>query len=91
MIDVPRRQAARLAAGPGMSPALAEALAELPELVRAHLLLSGCAVGIGVALGLPLAIVAARSRALRTPLLGLAGLVQTIPAWPCSRSSIRRC
>ncbi|HEV7658400.1 MAG TPA: ABC transporter permease/substrate-binding protein [Allosphingosinicella sp.] len=63
-----------------MSPALAEALAELPELVRSHLLLSGCAVGIGVALGLPLAILAARSRALRTPLLGLAGLVQTIPA-----------
>jgi osmoprotectant transport system permease protein len=63
-----------------VSPALAEALAELPELVRSHLLLSGCAVGIGVALGLPLAILAARSRALRTPLLGLAGLVQTIPA-----------
>ena len=63
-----------------MSPALAEALAELPELVRSHLLLSGCAVGIGVALGLPLAILSARSRALRTPLLGLAGLVQTIPA-----------
>lgn len=63
-----------------MSPALAEALAELPELVRSHLLLSGCAVGIGVAVGLPLAILSARSRALRTPLLGLAGLVQTIPA-----------
>jgi osmoprotectant transport system permease protein len=63
-----------------MSPALAEALAELPELVRSHLLLSGCAVGIGVALGLPLAILSARSRALRTPLLGLAGLIQTIPA-----------
>jgi osmoprotectant transport system permease protein len=63
-----------------VSPALAEALAELPELIRSHLLLSGCAVGIGVALGLPLAILSARSRALRTPLLGLAGLVQTIPA-----------
>jgi len=63
-----------------MSPAFAEALAELPELARSHLLLSGCAVAIGVALGLPLAILSARSRALRTPLLGLAGLVQTIPA-----------
>lgn len=63
-----------------MSPALAEALVELPELIRAHLLLSGCAVGIGVLIGLPLAILASRSRALRTPLLGLAGLVQTIPA-----------
>ena len=63
-----------------MSPAFAEALADLPELVRAHLLLSGAAVAIGVALGLPLAIWAAGSRAVRTPVLGLAGLVQTIPA-----------
>jgi osmoprotectant transport system permease protein len=63
-----------------MTPAFSEALAELPELVRAHLWLSGCAVAIGVALGLPLAILAARNRAVRTPLLALAGLVQTIPA-----------
>ena len=74
-----------------MSPAFSEALAELPELVRSPLLLSGCAVGIGVALGLPLAILAARSRALGTPLLGLAGLVQTFRRWRCSRSSNRRC
>ncbi|HTU10893.1 MAG TPA: ABC transporter permease/substrate-binding protein [Allosphingosinicella sp.] len=63
-----------------MSPALAEALAELPALIRAHLLLSGAAVAIGVAVGLPLAIVATRRRAVRTPLLAFAGLVQTIPA-----------
>ncbi len=61
-----------------MSPALAEA--ELPELVRAHLLLSGSAVAIGVLAGLPLAIVGSRRRAVRTPLLAFAGLVQTIPA-----------
>ena len=63
-----------------MSPALHEALAELPALVRAHLVLSGCAVGLAVLIGLPLALLAARSRALRVPLLGAVGLVQTIPA-----------
>jgi osmoprotectant transport system permease protein len=63
-----------------MSPAFSEALAELPELVRAHLLVSGCAVAIGVALGLPLAIWASANRFVRTPVLGLAGLIQTVPA-----------
>ena len=63
-----------------MSPALAEAVAELPALVRAHLLLSGSAVGIGVLIGLPLAILSARHPRVRTPVLGFAGLVQTVPA-----------
>ncbi|MGZ8281593.1 MAG: ABC transporter permease/substrate-binding protein [Allosphingosinicella sp.] len=63
-----------------MSPALAEALAELPGLVRAHLLVSGCALLIGVAAGLPLAIWAARDARARTPLLAVAGLIQTVPA-----------
>lgn len=63
-----------------MSPALAEALASLPDLARAHLLVSGSAVGIAAALGLPLAVWAAGDRRVRTPLLGFAGLVQTVPA-----------
>lgn len=63
-----------------MSPALADALAALPALMQAHLLLSGAAVLIGVAFGLPLAILSARHARVRTPVLGLAGLVQTIPA-----------
>jgi len=63
-----------------MSPAFAEALAELPALVRAHLLLSGSAVAIGVTVGLPLAIIGARNHYVRTPLLAFAGLIQTIPA-----------
>src|SRR6185295_19315861 len=67
-------------AGVAMSPALAEALAELPVLIRAHLLLSGSAVAIGVLVGLPLAIAGARRAAVRTPLLAFAGLIQTIPA-----------
>ena len=63
-----------------MSAPFAEAVAELPALVRAHLLLSGSAVGIGILVGLPLAILSARSRRVRGPVLALAGLVQTIPA-----------
>lgn len=63
-----------------MNPAVAEAAALLPGLVRAHLLLSAAAVAIGVLTGLPLALWAARDRRVRGPLLGLAGLVQTIPA-----------
>ncbi|WP_129792815.1 ABC transporter permease/substrate-binding protein [Sphingosinicella sp. CPCC 101087] len=63
-----------------MSPSLAEAVAELPVLLRDHLLVSGCAIMIGVALGLPLAVWAARDDRARRPLLALAGLVQTVPA-----------
>jgi osmoprotectant transport system permease protein len=63
-----------------MSPALAEALADLPALARSHLLVSGCAVGIGVLFGLPLAVLSARSARVRAPVLGLAGLIQTVPA-----------
>lgn len=63
-----------------MSPALAESLAELPVLLRAHLLLGGSAVAIAVVVGVPLAIMAAECRRLATPLLAFAGLIQTIPA-----------
>jgi osmoprotectant transport system permease protein len=63
-----------------MSPAFVEALAELPGLARSHLLLSGCAVAIAVLAGLPLAILSARHPRVRTPVLGLAGLIQTVPA-----------
>lgn len=63
-----------------MSPAVTEALAELPALIEAHLLLSGSAVAIGVLAGLPLSIWAASNRHVRVPLLAAAGLVQTIPA-----------
>lgn len=62
-----------------MSPAMAEALAELPQLLRAHVLLSGAALGAAVIVGLPLAYWAAESRRVRRPVLAAAGLVQTIP------------
>jgi osmoprotectant transport system permease protein len=55
-------------------------VSELIGLAQSHLLLSGCAVAIGVLAGLPLAIASARSPHLRAPVLGLAGLVQTVPA-----------
>lgn len=63
-----------------MNQAIAEATAELPTLVQAHLLLSGCAVAIGVVVGVPLAYWAARDRRVRAPLLGAIGLIQTVPA-----------
>ena len=63
-----------------MSAPFAEAAAELPALVSAHLLLSGSAVAIGILVGLPLAIISARSRRVRGPVLAFAGLVQTVPA-----------
>jgi len=59
---------------------MADALAALPDLLRAHLLVSGAAVAIGTAAGLGLAIVSARSARIGAPALALAGLVQTIPA-----------
>jgi len=63
-----------------MNAALREAVADLPGLVAAHVLLSGCAVLIGILAGLPLALWAAGSGRVRAPLLGFVGLIQTIPA-----------
>ena len=63
-----------------MNPAVAEALVELPGLIRAHLLLSGAALGLGVAVGVPLALVVAGMPRLRAPLLALVNIVQTVPA-----------
>lgn len=63
-----------------MNAPFIEAVTELPGLVRAHLLLSGSAVGIGILVGLPLAILSARNQRVRGPVLAFAGLVQTVPA-----------
>jgi osmoprotectant transport system permease protein len=56
------------------------ALAALPGLLRAHVLLSGSAIAIAVLAGLPLALWAAGRRRARFPLLVFVGLVQTVPA-----------
>jgi len=63
-----------------IDPALVQAVAELPGLVRAHVLLSGCAVAVGVAIGVPLALWAAGRPAVRAPALLFVGTIQTVPA-----------
>ena len=62
-----------------MSPRLAEALAELPPLVASHLALCSAALGLALAAGLPIAVLAVDRPRLRAAALGFAGLVQTIP------------
>ncbi len=52
---------------------------DLLRLVQAHLLLSGCAVVLALAVGLPLSIWAAHDRRIGGPVLGAVSLVQTIP------------
>ena len=62
-----------------MSEQLKAAFALLPGYLGQHVLLSVCALLIGVALSLPLAVLAARSPRVRWPVLALASLIQTIP------------
>ena len=56
------------------------ALARLPDLLAAHVLLSAAALLLGLMISLPLAVAASRRPALARAALGLASLVQTIPA-----------
>lgn len=56
------------------------ALARLPDLLAAHVLISVSALLLGLAIGLPLAVAAARRPWLARVAIGLASLVQTIPA-----------
>lgn len=55
-------------------------MSELPRLCAQHLWLSGSALLIGCALGLPLAIALSRARRFAPGALMLAGAVQTIPS-----------
>ncbi len=59
--------------------AVQQAWAYLPDYLGEHVLLSLSAILLGIAISLPLAIGASRSRYLRGPALGFASLVQTIP------------
>jgi osmoprotectant transport system permease protein len=56
------------------------AFARLPGLLAAHVQLSVAALLLALAIGLPLAVMAARRPALARIVLGFASLVQTIPA-----------
>jgi osmoprotectant transport system permease protein len=58
---------------------MAEQLRLLPGFLTAHLQLTLAALLLAVAIAVPLGIAVARRRRLETPLLGAAGVVQTIP------------
>lgn len=60
--------------------ALGEALLGLGDKLAAHVLLSASAIALGLAVALPLAVWASRSRRFARWALGFASLVQTIPA-----------
>lgn len=62
-----------------MDSRFAAAFAQLPPLLASHVLVSFAALLLGLAVSLPLAIVAARRPRLRRIALGIANLVQTIP------------
>jgi len=63
-----------------MSPRLAAAWNLLPEYLGQHVLISACALVLGLVVSLPLAVAASRSAAVRWSALSVASLVQTIPS-----------
>ena len=62
-----------------MSP-LPSALLNLGDKLAAHVLLAAAAIGLGIAVALPLAVWSSRSPTVARVTLGFASLVQTIPA-----------
>lgn len=54
--------------------------AKLPDYLGAHIELSAYALGLGVALSVPMAVLVAKCRPLRWPILTAAGVIQTIPS-----------
>ncbi|MES2293356.1 MAG: ABC transporter permease/substrate-binding protein [Pseudomonadota bacterium] len=62
-----------------MNASFREAWALLPDYLGQHVILSVSALLLGVAISVPLGIIAARSSRLGTPLLAAVSIVQTIP------------
>jgi osmoprotectant transport system permease protein len=60
-------------------PRIADALARLPDYLGQHVIVSVTALVLGLAVSLPLAVLATRRASLRWPLLAFASLIQTIP------------
>jgi osmoprotectant transport system permease protein len=60
-------------------PRWGEALAHLPDYLGSHVRVSVTALALGLAVSLPLAIIARDRPAMRSLLLGLASIVQTVP------------
>ena len=54
--------------------------AEIWELTLEHLILVSLAMAFAIAIGVPLGVLLTRRESLRTPLLGLAGVMQTVPS-----------
>ncbi len=63
-----------------MSEQIAAAFRLLPLYLGWHVVLSGAALGLGLILSAPLAVLSARSATVRWPVLAVAGLIQTIPS-----------
>lgn len=63
-----------------MSEQLSELLARFPEYFGGHILLSVTALAAGLAVSLPLGVLAARRPLLAESLLGVAGILQTVPS-----------
>ena len=62
-----------------MNPVLREQLLVLPEYLQGHLALTFAALGAGIAVSVPLGIIASRSPRIRHPLLATVSLIQTVP------------
>src|SRR5258706_2703151 len=64
---------------PHMDERFTDALSQLADYTSQHVLLSAAALALGVAISLPLAVLASRRPRLRFTALAVASLVQTIP------------
>lgn len=63
-----------------MSPNVAERFHELPGNLSNHLMITVIALGVGVAVSVPLAVFLVKRKKLRYPVLTGAGIIQTIPS-----------
>ena len=63
-----------------MSEPWRELLSKLPEYLGGHIVISLSALAVGFAVSVPLGIVASRRPKLAEWILGLAGVVQTVPS-----------
>jgi osmoprotectant transport system permease protein len=63
-----------------ISPRVVEQLALLPEYLGNHMVLTLSALALGIAISLPVALLATRLRWLEWPVLTFAGVMQTVPA-----------
>jgi len=57
-----------------------ELLRNLPDYLGGHIVISATALGVGLLISLPLAVLATRRQSLRWPLMTATGVVQTIPS-----------